>query len=63
MKAHLIRMAVFLIGACWLVVATKAAVQAGPIIWAPPDLAELIEEALAENKELQSLEAKVESLK
>ncbi len=62
MKAHLLRV-VFLIGACWLVVATKAAVQAGPIIWAPPDLAELIEEALAENKELQSLEAKVESLK
>lgn len=63
MKAHLISLMVLLIGACCLVLATKAAVQAGPIIWAPPDLAVLIEEALAENKELQSLEAKVESLK
>jgi outer membrane protein TolC len=62
MKAHLIRV-VFLIGACWLMVTSQAAAQASPIIWAPPDLAELIEEALAENKELQSLEAKVESLK
>jgi cobalt-zinc-cadmium efflux system outer membrane protein len=37
--------------------------QAGSPIWAPSPLADLIEEGLAQNKEIQSLEAQVESLK
>jgi outer membrane protein TolC len=37
--------------------------QADSPIWAPPPLANLIEEGLAQNKEIQSLEAQVESLK
>ena len=36
---------------------------AASLIWAPPALNELIEEGLAQNKEIQSLEARVESLK
>lgn len=37
--------------------------RAATIISAPPSLAELIEEGLAQNKEIQSLQAQVESLK
>ena len=37
--------------------------RAATIISAPPPLAELIEEGLAQNKEIQSLQAQVESLK
>jgi outer membrane protein TolC len=37
--------------------------QAASPIWAPTDLSNLIEEGLAGNKEIQSLEAQVESLK
>jgi outer membrane protein TolC len=36
---------------------------AASLIWAPPALNELIEEGLTQNKEIQSLEAQVESLK
>ena len=36
---------------------------AASLIWAPPALNELIEEGLAQNREIQSLEAQVESLK
>ncbi|UCG05686.1 MAG: TolC family protein [Desulfobacterales bacterium] len=36
---------------------------AASLIWAPPTLNELIEEGLVQNKEIQSLEAQVESLK
>jgi outer membrane protein TolC len=36
---------------------------AASLIWAPPALNELIEEGLKQNKEIQSLEARVESLK
>jgi outer membrane protein TolC len=36
---------------------------AASLIWAPPALNELIEEGLAQNKEIQSLEARVESFK
>lgn len=36
---------------------------AASLIWAPPKLSELIEEGLAQNKEIQSLESQVESLK
>jgi outer membrane protein TolC len=38
-------------------------IQAASPIWASPDLSNLIEEGLAYNKEIQSLEAQVESLK
>jgi cobalt-zinc-cadmium efflux system outer membrane protein len=38
-------------------------IQAASPIWATPDLSNLIEEGLAHNKEIQSLEAQVESLK
>jgi cobalt-zinc-cadmium efflux system outer membrane protein len=38
-------------------------VRAAPPIWAPPSLVGLIDEGLAENQEIQSLEAQVESLK
>ena len=44
-------------------VISTGALGAAPLISAPPDLAELIETGLAENEELQSLAAKVESLK
>ncbi len=37
--------------------------RAATVISAPPALAELVEEGLAQNKEIQSLQAKVESLK
>jgi hypothetical protein len=37
--------------------------RAATIISAPPSLVELIEEGLAQNKEIQSLQAQVESLK
>jgi cobalt-zinc-cadmium efflux system outer membrane protein len=39
-----------------------SAVQAGSPIWAPESVARLIEEALAQNLEIRSLEARVESL-
>jgi outer membrane protein TolC len=42
---------------------STAAMGTTPLISAPPDLAELIETGLTENEELQSLAAKVESLK
>jgi outer membrane protein TolC len=38
-------------------------IEAASPIWAPPDLSDLIEEGLTHNKEIQSLEAQVESLK
>jgi len=53
----------FMIGALVLGVFSGRPLQAASPIWAPQALSPLIEEALAENKELQSLEAKVESLK
>lgn len=46
-----------------LLVAAAKAVRAAPSIWAPPPVAQIIEEGLAQNKEIQSLEAQVEKLK
>jgi outer membrane protein TolC len=43
---------------CW-----NASIEAASPIWAPAYLSGLIEEGLAENREIQSLEARVESLK
>ena len=63
MKRGQARLVVFLIGASWLAISTPVPAQADPLIWAPPDLAGLIEEGLTKNKELQSLETRVESLK
>jgi outer membrane protein, heavy metal efflux system len=62
MRNGLIRLVVFLVGICWLVVVDRKPAQADPLIWAPSDLAGLIEECLAKNKKLQSLEARVERL-
>ncbi len=52
-----------MIGAVVLTVITLRPVQAASPIWAPPALLELIEEGMAENKEIQALVARVESLK
>jgi outer membrane protein TolC len=41
----------------------NASIEAASLIWAPAYLSGLIEEGLAENREIQSLEAQVESLK
>jgi outer membrane protein TolC len=41
----------------------NGSIQAASPIWAPQSLSSLIEEGLADNKEIQSLEAQVESLK
>jgi len=63
MKLYPTKLVIFVIGALGLAVITEGALQAASPIWAPPALSELIEEGLAKNKELQSLAAKVESLK
>lgn len=46
-----------------MVVMTPEASQGTTGIWAPTPLAELVEEGLKQNKDIQSLEAKVEKLK
>jgi cobalt-zinc-cadmium efflux system outer membrane protein len=46
----------------WPVVAAKTA-QGASLIWAPPSVARIIEEGMAQNKEIQSLEAQVEEFK
>ena len=46
-----------------LLLAGPAAADTAPPIWAPPALAQLIQEGLAGNQEIKSLEDRVESLK
>ncbi|UCG14248.1 MAG: TolC family protein [Deltaproteobacteria bacterium] len=53
---------IVLIGLSWLPVMSPKPIHAATPIWAPPPLAEIIEEGLNENKEIQSLEAQVASL-
>ncbi len=47
----------------WVSLFVPATGQAASPIWAPSPLAQLIEEGIEQNKEIQSLEARVESLK
>ena len=47
----------------WISIGVPAIGMTDSPIWAPPDLARLIEEGLAQNKEIKSLEDRVESLK
>ncbi|MFZ1200010.1 MAG: TolC family protein [Desulfobacterales bacterium] len=47
----------------WSLLIEPSCVQASSFIWAQPPLAGLIEEAMGQNKEIQSLEESVESLK
>ncbi len=47
----------------WMLLLVPATGQATSPIWAPPALTLLIEEGIAQNKELKSLEDRVESLK
>jgi hypothetical protein len=63
MKLLSIRVFTLMIWPLAFAVISTAAMGAAPHISAPPDLAELIETGLTENEELQSLAAKVESLK
>lgn len=63
MRPFSIRTVRVMIWAMALAVITDTPLEAEPLISAPPDLAELIEAGLAENEDLQSLAAKVESLK
>ena len=48
--------------ALWICIGVPAIGITDSPIWAPPDLARLIEEGLIQNKEIKSLEDKVESL-
>lgn len=57
------KLVIVMIGALALVVFSGKPLQAASPIWAPQVLSQLIEEGLTNNKELQSLEARVESLK
>ena len=63
MNRSFTRLLIFIIGAMALAVFSGKPLQAASPIWTPQSLSLLIEEGLANNKELQSLEAKVESLK
>lgn len=47
----------------WIPLLVLAIGQAASPIWAPPPLIQLIEEGIEQNKEIKSLEARVESLK
>jgi outer membrane protein TolC len=49
--------------ALWILIGIPAIGMTDSPIWAPPDLTRLIEEGLDQNKELKSLEDRVESLK
>jgi len=49
--------------AFWICIETSVGAMADLPIWAAPDLARLIEEAMARNKEIKSLEDQVESFK
>jgi outer membrane protein TolC len=49
--------------ALWISLGLPAIGMSNSTIWAPPELARLIEESLVQNKEIKSLEDKVESLK
>jgi len=55
----------FLVTICGMLLPVVVAetVHGAPPIWAPPSVAQIIEEGLAQNKEIQSLEAQVEKLK
>jgi len=63
MNRSVTKLVIFMIGALALAVFSGKPLQAASPIWAPQALSQLIEEGLTNNKELQSLEAKVESLK
>ena len=49
--------------ALWILIGMPAIGMTDSPIWAPPELARLIEEGLDQNKEIKSLEDRVESLK
>mgnify|MGYP002067641612 CR=1 FL=1 len=55
----------FLVTICGVLLPVVVAetVHGAPPIWAPPGVAQIIEEGLAQNKEIQSLEAQVEKFK
>jgi outer membrane protein TolC len=59
----LIRLAFTIALALFLAGATAKPLRAAPPIWPPPDLAKIIDEGLSKNKEIQSLEAQITSLK
>ncbi|MGE5311616.1 MAG: TolC family protein [Nitrospirota bacterium] len=60
-ETWLIRGLMMVLGIIGAVSWAPATVDAGSPIWAPPPLADIISEGLAQNKELQSLEAQAES--
>ena len=49
--------------ALWISIGVPATGTTDSPLWAPPDLARLIEEGLSQNKEIKSLEDRVESMK
>ena len=57
------RLMMSLIGVLGLVTINISPLQAASPIWTPEGLSQLVEEGLSNNKEIQSLEAKVESMR
>lgn len=63
MKVATLKISMLLIGLMLLSGSVRNAVYAKTLIWAPQELEQIINEGLENNKEIQSLEASVESLK
>lgn len=63
MKQSLLKLFVLIIVISQIGFAVPERAAADPSIWAPPELARLIEEGLTNNKDIQSIEAQVAALK
>jgi cobalt-zinc-cadmium efflux system outer membrane protein len=63
MRYFSLKKAGVLLIALWISIGVPAVGITDSPIWAPPDLARLIEEGLIQNKEIKSLEDRVESMK